>query len=155
MAEKSLSYFMRETAKKTEIVEIPGVESIVDDDGNVVPFKVRLLNKKEIGDIYKKYRTRTLMYDERRNPLIVRGQPIFDVQTDTDKALRRILVDALVYPDLRDKELMEYYECYDVTEMPVKLFPNTKEYDHVEKSVLAALGILEEDSKDEVQEAKN
>lgn len=155
MAAKSLSYFMRETAKKPEIVEIPGVESIVDEDGKVVPFKVRILNKKEIEDIYEQYRKRTLMYDSRKNPLISRGQPVFDVQTDTNKALRRIIVEALVYPDLHNEELMKYYDCYEFADMPVKVFPNPREYEQVANSVLSALGILEEDSKDDVQEAKN
>lgn len=156
MAQKSLSYFMREAAKKPEVVEIPGVESIRDENGDVVPFKVRILNKKEIEDIYEKYRTRTLLYDSRKNPVVIRGQAVFDVQTDTNKALRRIIAEALVYPDLHDKELMEYYECYEFAEMPVKVFPNSKEYDQVANAVLATLGILEdEDDKDEVQEAKN
>lgn len=160
MAEKSLAYFMRETAKKQEIVEVPGVDSIKDEKGNVIPFKVRLLNKKEIEDIYDKYRTRTLVYDKKGKPVINGGQAVFDVKTDSNRALRRIIAEALVYPNLHDKELMEYYDCYEFAEMPAKVFPNPKEYDQVTNTVLAALGILDEEENDsdfntEVQEAKN
>ena len=156
MATKSLSYFMRDTAKKQEIIEVPGVDSIKDEDGKVVPFKIKILTKKEIEDIYDKYRTRTLLYDKKGKPVIDRGQAVFDVNTDSSKALRRIIVEALVYPDLHNKELMEFFECYEFADMPVKVFPNQKEYEKEEQMVLSALGILEDESgEDEVQDAKN
>lgn len=159
MAERTLSYFMRETAKKQEVVEVQGIESIKDENGKAVPFKVKILTKKEIDDIYDKYRTRTLLYDKKGKPIFNRGQAVFDINTDSNRALRRIIVEALVYPDLHDKELMEYYECYDCTDMPFKVFPNPKEYEQVANIVLSTLGILDEndggDDDSEVQEAKN
>lgn len=158
MAERTLAYFMRETAKKQEIVEVPGIESIKDENGHVVPFKIKMLTKKEIDDIYDKYRTRTMLCDKKGKPVFNRGQAVFDINTDSNRALRRIMVEALVYPDLHNKELMEFFDCYDFSEMPLKVFPNPKEYDKVANIVLSALGILEEeneDSESEVQEAKN
>lgn len=158
MAERTLSYFMREAAKKQEIVEVPGIESIKDENGQVVPFKIKMLTKKEIDDIYDKYRTRTMLCDKKGKPIFNRGQAVFDINTDSNRALRRIIVEALVYPDLHNKELMEFFDCYDFSEMPLKVFPNPKEYDQVANIVLSALGILEEendDSETEVQEAKN
>ncbi|MEZ3491579.1 MAG: hypothetical protein K1W38_04550 [Lachnospiraceae bacterium] len=158
MAERTLAYFMRETAKKQEIVEVPGIESIKDENGQVVPFKIKMLTKKEIDDIYDKYRTRTMLCDKKGKPVFNRGQAVFDINTDSNRALRRIMVEALVYPDLHNKELMEFFDCYDFSEMPLKVFPNPKEYDQVANIVLSALGILEEeneDSESEVQEAKN
>ena len=158
MAERTLSYFMRETAKKQEIVEVPGIESIKDENGHVVPFKIKMLTKKEIDDIYDKYRTRTMLCDKKGKPIFNRGQAVFDINTDSNRALRRIIVEALVYPDLHNKELMEFFDCYDFSEMPLKVFPNPKEFDQVANIVLSALGILEEENDDsdtEVQEAKN
>lgn len=158
MAERTLSYFMREAAKKQEIVEVPGIESIKDENGQVVPFKIKMLTKKEIDDIYDKYRKRTMLCDKKGKPIFNRGQAVFDINTDSNRALRRIIVEALVYPDLHNKELMEFFDCYDFSEMPLKVFPNPKEYDQVANIVLSALGILEEendDSETEVQEAKN
>ena len=158
MAERTLAYFMRETAKKQEIVEVPGIESIKDENGHVVPFKIKMLTKKEIDDIYDKYRTRTMLCDKKGKPIFNRGQAVFDINTDSNRALRRIIVEALVYPDLHNKELMEFFDCYDFSEMPLKVFPNPKEYDQVANIVLSALGILEEENDDsdtEVQEAKN
>lgn len=157
MAERTLAYFMRETAKKQEIVEVPGIESIKDENGQVVPFKIKMLTKKEIDDIYDKYRTRTMLCDKKGKPVFNRGQAVFDINTDSNRALRRIMVEALVYPDLHNKELMEFFDCYDFSEMPLKVFPNPKEYDQVANIVLSTIGILDEDEDDEseVQEAKN
>ena len=97
------------------------------------------------------------MYDKKGKPVINRGQAVFDVKTDNNKALQRIIVEALAYPDLKDKELMDYFDCYEFAEMPLKVFPNQKEYDQVTNIVFSALGILEDDGdgEDEVQEAKN
>ena len=157
MAERTLSYFMRETAKKQEIVEVPGIESIKDENGHAVPFKIKMLTKKEIDDIYDKYRTRTMLCDKKGKPIFNRGQAVFDINTDSNRALRRIIVEALVYPDLHNKELMDYFDCYEFAEMPLKVFPNPKEYDQVANIVLSTIGILDEDEDDEseVQEAKN
>lgn len=152
---KSLSYFMREAAKEPEIVEVPGVEGIKDEEGNIVPFKIRILNQKEISDIYDKYRKRTMVFDKRGNPYTRGNEAVFKTESDSARALRHIIVEALQYPDLRDKDLMEFYKCYDITEMPLKVFPNPEEYQHVERSVLSALGIMEYENDDEVEDAKN
>ena len=107
MAERTLAYFMRETAKNQDIVEVPGIDSIRDEKGNVVPFKIKMLTKKDIDEIYDKYRKRTLVRDDKGKPVFNRGQAVFDTTTDSNKALRRIIVEALVYPDLHNKELMD------------------------------------------------
>lgn len=154
-SEKSMSYFMRESAKEPEIIEVPGVESIRDEEGNVVPFTVRIINQKEIADIYDKYRTRKMVTDKRGNPYTKGNEAVFETSTDSGRALRHVIVEALVYPNLRDKELMEYYNCYDITEMPLKVFPNPDEYQHVERAVLSALGIMDYGDEDDVEAGKN
>lgn len=52
---------------------MPGIESIKDDKGNTVPFKVKVLTKKEIDDIYDKYRKRVLVRDDKNKPIFNRG----------------------------------------------------------------------------------
>ena len=63
------------------------------------------------------------MRDDKGKPVFNRGQAVFDTTTDSNKALRRIIVEALVYPDLHNKELMDYFDCYEFAEMPLKVFP--------------------------------
>ena len=154
--DKSLSYFMRDLNKKEEIVEIPGVESYKDEEGNIIPLKVRLLTNKEILEIYDKYKTKKLAYDKGR-PIVQNGQAVFIVDNDSGRAVRRIMVEALAYPDLKNKELMDYYKCPSFDDMPYYVFPKASEYAEVQKNILIALGISEPDDEeipDEVDEAK-
>ena len=158
MADKSLAYFMRDTSKTIKEVTIPGVESIKDDKGNIIDLKVKILTQKQIEDIYDKYRTRSIVKDKKGNPLVNRGQVVVDVQTDSNTALRRILVEAITYPNMKDKELMAFYDCHNYADMPTLVFPDPKEYQQVQNSVLGVLGILDvedESSEDEIEDAKN
>lgn len=158
MADKSLAYFMRDTSKTIKEVTIPGVESIKDDKGNIIDLKVKILTQKQIEDIYDKYRTRSIVKDKKGNPLVNRGQVVVDVQTDSNTALRRILVEAITYPNMKDKELMAFYDCHNYADMPTLVFPDPKEYQQVQNAVLGVLGILdvdEESSEDEIEDAKN
>lgn len=158
MADKSLAYFMRDTSKTIKEVTIPGVESIKDDKGNIIDLKVKILTQKQIEDIYDKYRTRSIVKDKKGNPLVNRGQVVVDVQTDSNTALRRILVEAITYPNMKDKELMAFYDCHNYADMPTLVFPDPKEYQQVQNAVLGVLGILDvedESSEDEIEDAKN
>ena len=67
-----------------------------------------------------------------------------------------MIVEALQYPDLKDPELMKYYGCVDVTDMPLKVFPKPDEYQHVSRIVMQALGLMSKVTDDEdVEAAKN
>ena len=67
-----------------------------------------------------------------------------------------MMVEALQYPDLKDKELMDYYKCVDVTEMPLKVFSTPSEYSQVSQIIMKALGLASEVSDEEdLEAAKN
>ena len=84
-------------------------------------------------------------------------------ERDNAKATRHILVEALQYPKLDDPELMKYYNCVDITQMPEKVFSRADEFAHVTRVVMALLGIggqlSEEEQKQadekEIDDAKN
>ncbi|MCR5790110.1 MAG: hypothetical protein K6G83_09510 [Lachnospiraceae bacterium] len=155
---KDLQYFMRASAKEHEIIEVPGLDTIVDKDGKPVPFKIKVLHQDEITKIYDKYKTRKLLYDKKGKPVVANGKAVYSEETDGQKALNRIVVEALVYPDLKDKELMEFFDCHAYDEMPSKVFPTGKEYLAVQNMVMDALGMSgneDEDSEGEIAEAKN
>lgn len=154
---KSLKYFMRDLSVKEEIVEIPGIERYKDEEGKIIPFQVRLLSQKKIMDIYDKYKKKEIAYDKKGRPIVNSGEVAFAVDSDAGRATRRIMVEALVYPDLKDKELMDHYKCPSYDDMPFCIFPKADEYAEVQKNILIALGISspeEGDKPDEVDEAK-
>lgn len=154
MAKKDLKYFMRST--EAEIVTAPGPESFKDEDGNVIPFEIKVLTQAEINQINDNYRKRSMATDKKGNPLIAMGEVVWKTEKDSAKASRHMIVEALQYPDLQDPELMKYYGCVDVTDMPLLVFSKSDEYQHVSRIVMQALGLASTVNDDEdVKDAKN
>lgn len=149
--EKDLKYFMR--SKEPEIVKAPGPDSFRDDEGKVIEFEIRVLSQEEIMHINDGYRRRTMATDKKGNPLIFNGEVVWKTEKDAAKASRHIICEALVFPNLKDKKLMEYYGCTDFTDMPLKVFPHSDEYQHVSKIVMQALGLASAVSDEEELEA--
>lgn len=151
---KDLKYFMRST--EPEIVTAPGPDSFKDEDGKVIQFEIKVLSQEEINRINENYRKRSMATDKKGNPLIALGEVVWKTEKDSARASRHLIVEALQYPNLKDKELMEYYGCVDVTDMPLKVFPRADEYQHVSRIVMQALGLASSVNDDEeIEAAKN
>ena len=136
---QDLSYFMRE--QKEEIITVPGPASFKDKDGNVIEFEIRVLDNATIQKINDSYRKRVMAVDKKGQPYISNGFVVLKEENDSKRAVRHIIAEALVYPNLKDEKLMEYYGCHDITEMPNKVFRKADEFAHVSRIVFAALGI--------------
>lgn len=151
---KDLKYFMR--SQEPEIVTAPGPESFKDEEGNVIPFEIRVLTQEEINKINDGYHRRSMATDKKGNPLIAMGEVVWKTEKDSAKASRHLIVEALHYPNLKDPELMKYYGCADVTEMPLKVFTKADEYQHVSRIVMQALGLASAvGDEEELEAAKN
>lgn len=151
---RDLKYFMRQ--QKEETVTVPGPESFKDEEGNVIQLEIRVLSEAEIRRINNNYRKRSIATDKKGQPYIANGEVVFKTEKDSDRALRHVIVEALVYPNLKDKELMEFYHCVDVTDMPTLVFSRRDEYNQVSRAVMTALGMLDAPTDDElVNDAKN
>ena len=154
---RNLSYFMKET--KEEIVKVKAPESFKDENGNAIDMEVKLLSNQHINKIREKYRRRSIALDKKGNPYIVNGEVAFKTEDNFSKFLRHILAEAIVYPDMRSKEIMEFYNCYDVSEIPLRVFSDMEEYNYVFKTVLTLLGVLPKDEENtddkDIEEAKN
>lgn len=156
----NLSAFMRNEFKSDNIVEIPGFERFKDEKGKAIPFKVKVLSFKEIEKIRSYHRTeRTAIDKKTRKPLVDNGRIVKEFITDNNAATNNIIVEALVYPNLKDKELMKFYEIEDVLEMPYAVFYQNEYYELL-KQILAVLHITEPDDDDNdesdgIEEAKN
>ncbi len=151
---KDLKYFMRDL--KPEIVTAPGPNSFKDEDGNVILFEIKVLTQEEINRINDGYRRRSMATDKKGNPLISMGEVVWKTEKQNAKASRHIIAEALQYPNLKDPDLMKYYDCVDFTEMPLKVFPKADEYQHVTMIVMQALGLASPaNDEEELEEAKN
>ena len=150
-AKKNLKYFMR--SMEPEVVTAPGCPSITDDEGNILPLEIKVLSQADINRINDAYRKRSMATDKKGNPLIAMGEVVWKTEKDSARASRHLIVEALQFPNLKDKELMEYYHCVDVTDMPLKVFPKADEYQHVSRMVMQALGLASAVNDDEELEA--
>ncbi len=157
MANKNLKYFMREEAKTEQTFTVPGPETIKDENGNVVNLVIKKLHNDTITKINALYKSRTPLKDKKGNYVVQNGEAVYKTEKDNAKATRHIIVEALVEPDLRDKELMAYFNCVDITDMPLKVFPSNDEYGYVSTKVMEILGLLDpaESDKKDTEEAKN
>ena len=138
---KNLKYFMREAAEVERVVTVPAPESFKDENGKVIQLEVKVLSSERIRAINEGYHTHTVALDKKGNPYINGGNVVFRDERDNAKATRHILVEALQYPKLDDPELMKYYNCVDITQMPEKVFSRADEFAHVTRVVMALLGI--------------
>lgn len=153
-SKKTLKYFMRST--EPEIVTAPGPESFKDEEGNVIQFEIKVLSQEEINKINSMYRRRSMATDKKGNPLAYNGEVLWKTERDSAKASRHLMVEALQYPDLKDKDLMAHYKCVDITDMPLRVFSRPDEYQHVTRIVMQALGLASEvNDDDDLAAAKN
>lgn len=153
---KNLKYFMRE--HKEEIITVPGLESFKDENGNVIDFKIKRLTAEEMDRITEGYKKRTVATDKRGNPIVSNGEIVWKTEVDSKRATRHLIAEAFVEPELKNKELMDYYKCIDVSEIVRKVFPYADDYLQVVKKFNDVNGIGEDfkdkDEKD-VEDAKN
>ncbi len=151
---KDLKYFMRE--REQQIVTAPGPDTFKDENGEVINLEIKVLSNAEIQKISENYRKRSIATDKKGQPYISGGEVVFKTDKDNARAARHIIVEALAYPDLKDKKLMEYYGCLDITEMPQLVFSRADEYAHVSRVVMAALGLgVGADDDETIEAAKN
>ncbi|MEG2678973.1 MAG: hypothetical protein RR949_03470 [Oscillospiraceae bacterium] len=150
---KDLKFFMRPETKEEKTVFAPGPDSIPGEDGKPIMLEIRVLSNRRIRDINDAYRTRTMASDNRGNPLVANGEVVWKVEKDNQKASRHMIAEALVYPDLKDKDLMAFYDCHDITDMPDLVFPTADEYAHVSRVVMAALGLGPANEKETTKNA--
>ncbi len=161
MPNYDLKFFMREDLLEDQVVEVPGIDTFKDPETRaVIPLKIRALGTEEINNIRKLYTKNRIVIDEKGKRVFDRGgKPVLESETDNVRATNRMIVDALVFPDLHDTELMKFYKCVDVLDMPFKVFKRPKDYSYVSNAVseLAGVNTSDDESTDDdlVDEAKN
>lgn len=156
MAGSSLKAFMRNKAKEEEIVNVYAPESFVDEGGNRVKLQVKRLSVKHVNEIYERYNYYAAAKDDDGNVLIRNNRVVKDFVVDAEGYTNRLIVEGLVYPDLHDKELMNFYGCADVMEMPHAVFASKAEYEYVRDVIISLTCTLSGDENEYIiDEAKN
>lgn len=152
----SIRAFMRNKAKEEEIVKVLAPKSFLDEKGERAVLEIKRLSTNHVNKVYSAYHHPIVAKDENGNIIVRNGKVVKDVFVDEEANINRLIVDALVFPDLHNKELMDFYGCSDVMDMPHAVFASTKEYRYVSDIVLKLAGTLSgEECKDIINKAKN
>lgn len=151
----NLSAFMKQEFKRDKVVEIPGFDRFKDEKGNPIPFKVRVLDyNKDIKAIREMYRSERIAYDKKtKKPIVDNGELVKNIDFDNDKATANIIVEALEYPNLKDPELMKFYDCDEYIDMPLKVFTPV-EHTELMRRIWIVLGMIKPDDDEDVTEFK-
>lgn len=159
-ASLDLSYFMHDTTP-TEAT-YPAPARFVDKDGNRLQLVFRILPEEEIREIRKHWRKRTIVKDEKtKRPIVLsNGTVAVDETYDGQSAMQEMLVESLVYPNLKDTALLNHYNCLNAIEMPLKVFPRPADFAYVVKAFDILHGYERdsesvEETESDLEKAKN
>lgn len=97
----SIKYFLKQNKKPDELKEIVVSDSFVDENGKPIAWKIRPITSYEEKRISESKGVREERKDKRTGNITV-------LQNDTE-LLARIAAQAVVFPDLGDRELQDSY----------------------------------------------
>lgn len=149
--EINLKAFMKPELKEQEVIELPGIEAFKDDKGEPIPFRLKRLSRSELKEIRENNTTKTIVKDKRTNKPMVgsNNRIVYDEQYDSEAAGLEIMVECFVQPNLKAKELRDFYGVELNTELPEKMFQGD-DWEYANKCVLIACGLADEEMQDEV-----
>lgn len=129
-----ISVFLHPSAAAEKEVVIS--DRFKDEDGNVVPFKIKAITQEE-NDLISKKATKSYKENGQRYEYL-----------DSVDYCRRLVVASTVDPDFRDKELCEGYGVLDPLQVPGKML-FSGEYAKLLQEIKALSGFddLEEEAK--------
>lgn len=154
MGTNNLRFFMREELKQDVITEIPGVKTFCDENGQPMPMKVRSIGSDELLSLRDACKTRRMVKDAKGRPLLVNGQVQYSEEYDSSMVSDALIAAALVFPDLHDKQLLEFYGEQEATKLVRKLFRRVEDYNYISEKVSELSG-LQAETQEIVDEIKN
>jgi len=150
----SIKAFMRAELNEDTIVTIPGIKTFSDESGKPIDMKIRVITTADLTRIRKACHTRKIAKDAKGKPIFKDGSIQYDDQYDGNAMTDQMIVQSLVFPDLHDKELLEFYGCNESVELVHKLFRRFEDYTYISEKIQEVSGISA--TGDEIiDEAKN
>lgn len=137
-----LQVFMIE--KKEEIFDYVASKRFKDDKGNSVVWKLKTITAKENEQLRKECYKQVLVTNGKKKG--------YQQQLDTIKYLSLLADKCVVYPDLHNAELLDYYNEMDSIDLLTKHLLNAAEYDDLTAEIQRINGY---DLEETAEEAKN
>lgn len=139
---QDLNLFFRENVEEKQVeVEIEVSKRFKDDEGNILPWKFRLLESGEIGKIQKD------------SVKIVKSKTGIQSTTDMEFVKTQAILQSVVFPNLKDVKLQENYDALTEKELLEKMLEG-RELERLKSKMLREQGFIE-DFGELVVDAKN
>ncbi|MDO7787124.1 phage tail assembly chaperone [Desulforamulus aquiferis] len=144
--ERTMEFFMKGKRKETANGFVVVTEAFLDDKGKPIPFEIQALDQEKIEEIQ----------EECTKPAIIkRGRVVVPEKMDTNRYVARLCVESLVFPNVKDTQLLKSYGRVDPVELLKKdILPIGGEYAELAEAVMKINGFDEDVSK-LIEEAKN
>ena len=139
----NMKSFLKSNAIAMEEQEFVVSNRFVDDDGNAIAWKIRVLGNDEIESIERACRKKEF----------VKGTSEYKYQTDKNKMQAQMICAAVVEPNLNDTELQESYGTIGA-EATVKAMLTPGEYTDLANAVAQVAG-FQVGMNDKIKTAKN
>ena len=142
-----------------EVITFKGVETFKDASGNPIPLKFKKLSKKELRKIRSNHTTKKYLTNENGDYVLNAGNAVLCEDINMEGYNDEVIVESMVYPNLKDPALMEHYNIYSATELLNYLFRG-ENYDYIDRCAAQASGRVALDQKmvyddDTIKELKN
>ncbi len=109
--------FMKKNKKVQENVKYAPTKSLCDEDGEPLEFEIRRLTTRENDQIR-----------EECTKYVNVGKKMQSPRLDNSKYLAKLIVAAIVFPNLHDKELQDSYGVMSAEDLIVEMIDNPLEY---------------------------
>ena len=141
----NLSYFFKKNKKTRENKMYPATKSLVDNEGNPLMWEIRHVSTREIKRIQ----------EDCMIEVPVTGKPgMYRPKLDNEKFVDKMIVAAVVFPDLLNAELQDSYGVMTPEDLLNEMIDDAKEYNELAEFV-KNFGDADKTLSDEVEEAKN
>ena len=148
MSMKTLKYFLRKYEEK--IIQVQAYGSPKDENGNFICMKLRTLPPKEVQKILDAYKRSSMAMDDNGRPYhSPTNEILHETKSDFGRGFDHLIAETLVEPDLKSKEVKDFYNCPDISEIPRLMFFDPKEYEYVSNAVMDIHNLGRKQKKDE------
>lgn len=138
----NMSAFLKGKAKALPEIEAIVTERYVDEKGEPIPFKFKAIDSKRIDDI-KKECTKVIYHKNQKIE-----------KFDNERFVAKVAIETTVFPNFKDDELLNSYECIDPVDVAHEVLSLPGEYTEWVEKAFNVNG-FDDKFEDLVNEAKN
>lgn len=140
-----LSVFLKKNKQERKNAFFPATKNFVDKNGDPIMWEVRPLTTSE---------NERIQVECTKEVPVPGKKGMFRSKTDTQMYLTKLMVAAIVFPDLYNKELQDSYGVMTPEDLLKELIDNPAEFNDFREFIVEQSG-FDKDLNEEIEEAKN